>query len=306
MKRCSLCYIVLLLAAFVSLLPLQAEAAETWTLKGRITDTNGVPLYQNVYVNFRYDDGSQQPPGGSIMNDQGYFQLQLALGKPGTLVISGKTFLTLEDHFSARNSPTEENWNYTLHHDYWTLQGNLTEYLSGSPIAGMKVHFSLDKNGTTAAVGQTDSNGHFSMRLPVNESGTLYADRFHTPGWLPFSDHFSARGSERDETWNYKLSHPFWTLKGQVTDAQGKPVYSAYVQFRYDPGQNANFEFDNPTRKHQPHGYTDAHGFFTIYPLLSRSGTLVISAPHWQTKEDHFSARGSEREETWNYTLQRQ
>ena len=115
MKRILRLRILLLLALLASLLPLQAvQAADTWTLTGRLTDTKGNPVSEGATINFRYDDGSQQPPGGMIMDSQGYFRIYPQLGKPGTLVIQGRTWLPIEDHFSARTSSREETWNYTL------------------------------------------------------------------------------------------------------------------------------------------------------------------------------------------------
>ena len=393
MQRKFLLRLVLLLAVVASLLPWSAAWAANWTLMGQITDSQKRPVAQGIQVLFRYDSG--QPAAVGQVDAYGNYRIYPEAGKPGTLVIMGHSWLTREDHFVARAASKEETWNYTLQHDYWTLRGVVTDYKTGKPVPNLQVNFKLDKDGRIVGSAMTDVYGNYVMRLPVSESGTFFIIGNQGQGWKDLTDHFAARGSERDETWNYvihtaverflltgqvtdkekrpvphmtvavryddkadgvathtdgngyyrlepEIGHPFafrvsaqaewlpvkdhfvarndskkqenwnytvyhnyWTLKGQVVDEQKRPVPGVYVEFRYDAGWSAPADFNAQTER-KAFGYTDGNGYFTIHPLVTRSGTLVITGPGWKTKEDHFAARGSECEQTWNYTLQRQ
>ena len=256
-----------------------------WSLSGRVTHEKTKQPIVNARVTFRTGTAKEFT---CLTDGNGRYSFaKLPLHTPGKLIIQGSEWVTKEDSYAVRGSESESSYDYTLSHDYWSLSGRVTHEKTKQPIVNATVTFRTDTAREFTCL--TDGNGRYSFaKLPLKTAGKLIIQGNE---WVTKEDSYAVRGSGSESSYDYTLSHDYWSLSGRVTNRSGQPIVNARVVFTT---QNAK-EFVC---------ITDGNGRYSFAKLpLHNTGKLTITANGYTTKEDSYAARGSESESSYDYTL---
>ena len=266
-------------------------AADTWTLTGKIIDSQSNLPVSGAAVSFVYNEGGQIDTKTDLKGD---YTLQPEINKEGHLIIKGDRYNELKDHYGARGNIRDYVRNdYRLYHDYFTINGKIVDNVTGNPIKGASVKFVYDdgkdekdniiKRGETKAV-LTDDNGKYFLQPQIGLSGKIVISN---EGYITREEHAYANSSNEVVTWNYEIrkTDEAWTIKGKVYDNKTwLPVPDASVSFVYEEGsQVATIT-------------TDANGMYKVNPLIGKNGSLIIKKDKYVdiVERQHSRSKGDE------------
>lgn len=198
-------------------MPEKNVALNFHTLSGEITDEDGNPV-SGAEVNW----GNY----AAFTDDNGYYSMKVLAGTANLIAYKEGYVIYSYPAFTVSGAAAEEDIVLSL--PPHTLEGTITD-AAGNPVPGAEVNW-----GNYAAF--TDDNGHYSMQVPAGTNSlTVYAD-----GFLIFAEPGFAVANGTIEK-NIVLEANLCTLAGTVTDANGKPVSGAEVNW----GNYAAFTDDN-------------------------------------------------------------
>lgn len=262
--------------------------AESWTLTGKVTERASLAPVSEAKVSFMYEDGGEISVTTDIKGD---YIIKPEIKKAGTLVVRANNFVEFKEHFNARDNSREfYRFDLKLAHNYYTINGKITDFVTRNPIAGAEVTFIYDYGeGKTEPV-KTDEIGRYSIKPLIGKNGSL---QVRYENYVDFKDKINARDSDSvNNNFNYEIrpTQEVWTLSGKVLE--NRTLYAipnAQVVFTYD---------DN---KLQPASTTsDALGNFELKPLINKAGNLSINSEHFKTLNDNFAKRESGRDTYYN------
>ena len=263
-----------------------------FTINGRIFDYVTLEPVKDAEITFVYEYGEGQ--SDTVKTDEtGYYSVNSALGKNGTLQIIKEGYIDKKDKFSAQGAGAVlNNYNYEIRlvNETWTINGKVLDNKTWVPVVGAEVGFTYNEGGQVASV-TTDALGNFQIKPLINKPGKLI---INAKDFKPLIDSFSARGSGRDfYQYTYKMNHNYWTVSGTLVDYKtNDPAVGVNVKLTFDKSDEKPLEFK-----------TDDKGYYQFNVDIDRPGSLEFSGEGWVTKKDTFSGRGSDAFENWKYEL---
>jgi len=217
-------------------------------ISGYVTDYNGIGV-ENVTVSA--DNG-----GGSDATDAtGYYELRVPLGWSGTVTPSKTDW-----GFNPANQTYSNVSSDQVNQDYTAFQPKISGYvedINGIGVEGVLV--SAD-NGGGAVV--TDANGHYSITVPYNWSGTVIPSK---TGWniTPLSRSYSNVITNQTNE-DYTAFQP--KISGYVRDGSAAGVEGVSVSADNAGGSDT----------------TDPNGYYEVTVPYDFSGTVTAYRLGWE------------------------
>lgn len=256
------------------------KKGETYMVSGRIAENATKNFIEGAKVAFVYDEGGEL---ATETNKFGVYTLYPEINKPGKIVVSKDSYITYTSGGMNTGNSRDKymNYNYNLSHNYWTLEGKITDYKTRDGVKGATITFYYEDGSQIEA--ETDENGFYKLMPENNKKGKI---AITCKDYTPRREGETYGSSDDYRIANYEINRAkeTFTITGRiVSNANQQPIKGADIEYVANDGTKYS-------------AVSDENGLYTIDSVVNQEGTLTVTFEGYEKQKNNTWATSDSRE----------